>query len=329
MINFTPTLGLLLAALLSSFAASAQDCNCVIKRVDNEISRSPACDFPQSICGLELGKDLTIDVTEFKDLRDITIVLLGNTNPTFDGEALSSAKTQFDLRGGGSNVKILHPSGEKSYAKGNPNNDNSISFYNAELAKCNGTCSLIGPGRTNENYAVMPITLTDWTTTTKPGYVELQWHTAAERDNDRFRISRSTDGVAFQEVGEVLGTGTTEAGTDYTFRDLSAPQGLNYYRLEQFDFDGTRTDLGVQTAAWGTAVAAALSVSPNPVLAGALLGVHQATQEFARQAQLIGPDGRVIGSYAVSNGKIQLPQLAAGVYTIKIDNSTSRFVVMP
>ncbi len=132
------------------------------------------------------------------------------------------------------------------------------------------------------------------------------------------------------ELGRVLGRGTTAERTDYTYRDLTPAAGVSYYRLEQYDFDGTQTDLGIQTTRMEEAMAAAFSVSPNPVLAGALLGVHMATtREVEEHAHQNGPNGRLIGTYEASSGSIQLPQLRAGVYTLKLGESTSRFVVLP
>ncbi len=333
---FTPTLGLLLAALLTSFVATAQDCNCVIDVHNNNIRRSPACDKPEEICSLQLvGLINDIYLYEFTNLQNIVIEVNGNVNPRFLGSALSNATTEFEYTKNSTiNLKIMDDDRKSELARyesanSNKNNPNSLKAYNIRLAECTGNCTLWQPEVSTQSNVAMPITLTDWTTTAKPGYVQLQWHTAAERDNDHFRVSRSSDGRAFQEIGRVIGTGTTDSGTEYTFRDLSAGQGTSYYRLEQFDFDGTQTDLGVQTVAWGAAMAAALSVSPNPVMAGALLGIHLGSRETIDQAQLIGSDGRAIGSYPVTNGQLQLPTLMAGVYTLKVDGNISRFVVIP
>ncbi len=331
---FTPTLGLLLAALLTSFVATAQDCNCVIQRIKKETVFSAGCANPEDICSLKLvGPVDGIDLFQLTNLQGITVEFDGNSTPRFLGSAISNSTTVFTFTKKSSvNLKIMDDNRTTelaSYISSNNNSKTSIRAYNNRLAECADNCTLWQPEVSTQSNVAMPITLTDWTTTAKPGYVQLQWHTAAERDNDHFRVSRSSDGRAFQEIGRVIGTGTTDSGTEYTFRDLSAGQGTSYYRLEQFDFDGTHTDLGVQTVAWGAAVAAALSVSPNPVMAGALLGIHLGSQETINQAQLIGSDGRAIGSYQVINGQLQLPTLMAGVYTLKVDGNISRFVVIP
>lgn len=65
------------------------------------------------------------------------------------------------------------------------------------------------------------------------------WTTLAEFNNDFFSIQRSPDGIRFQEIGRIPGAGTTDAKREYNFVDLSALPGRNYYRLQQYDSDGS------------------------------------------------------------------------------------------
>ena len=69
--------------------------------------------------------------------------------------------------------------------------------------------------------------------------IELNWSTASEENNDYFSIQHSTDGRNFTELGWVEGAGTTFAAQEYHFMHKEAEKGMNYYRLQQFDFDGT------------------------------------------------------------------------------------------
>jgi hypothetical protein len=67
----------------------------------------------------------------------------------------------------------------------------------------------------------------------------LLWSTASERNNDKFVVEKSADGVNFLQIGEVRGHGTTSAVHNYIFSDKDPYNGYNYYRLRQVDFDGT------------------------------------------------------------------------------------------
>ncbi len=67
----------------------------------------------------------------------------------------------------------------------------------------------------------------------------LTWATSQETNNKAFLIQKSTDGVNYQTIGKVKGTGTSE-GKAYRFLDIAAAEGVTHYRLEQVDFDGTK-----------------------------------------------------------------------------------------
>ncbi|MCB9288654.1 MAG: T9SS type A sorting domain-containing protein [Lewinellaceae bacterium] len=84
----------------------------------------------------------------------------------------------------------------------------------------------------------LPVELTTFTARPTRKGAELYWATATELNNDYFSIERSTDGKHFSEIGRVAGFGTTQEEHHYTFTDLTPAKGLNYYRLNQRDFDG-------------------------------------------------------------------------------------------
>src|SRR4030095_11527836 len=67
----------------------------------------------------------------------------------------------------------------------------------------------------------------------------LQWATASEFNSDHFEIQRSSDGQAFESIGNIPAAGISKATREYTFTDVQAPEKLNYYRLMQVDKDGS------------------------------------------------------------------------------------------
>lgn len=69
--------------------------------------------------------------------------------------------------------------------------------------------------------------------------VQLNWATASETNNDYFEIQRSTDGKTFDSIDQVKGAGNSEVLNFYSFVDIKAQVGVNYYRLQQVDFDAT------------------------------------------------------------------------------------------
>ena len=70
---------------------------------------------------------------------------------------------------------------------------------------------------------------------------QLDWSTASELNNSHFEIERSVDGLIFERIGEVRGSGNTPTAQRYDFLDPGITEtGLPYvfYRLRQVDFDG-------------------------------------------------------------------------------------------
>lgn len=69
--------------------------------------------------------------------------------------------------------------------------------------------------------------------------VELWWSTATELNNDYFTVEKTLDGIDFNEVGIVNGSGTTYSIHDYSLTDYQLQNSaMTYYRLKQTDFDG-------------------------------------------------------------------------------------------
>ncbi|QES89923.1 T9SS type A sorting domain-containing protein [Rhizosphaericola mali] len=71
--------------------------------------------------------------------------------------------------------------------------------------------------------------------------VSLTWTTGAEINNKLFQIQRSADGSIWSDIGNVNSyySNGTGSGHSYSFIDAAPLSGVNYYRLNQVDLDGT------------------------------------------------------------------------------------------
>jgi len=67
--------------------------------------------------------------------------------------------------------------------------------------------------------------------------IKIDWATGSELNNDYFVIEYSSNGN-FEELGRVLGAGTTSEMQEYSFMHENMDNGTHYYRLKQVDFDG-------------------------------------------------------------------------------------------
>ncbi len=69
--------------------------------------------------------------------------------------------------------------------------------------------------------------------------VMLNWTSANEQNNDYFMVQRSMDGHIWKDIGKVKGKGNTLSSHFYKMVDLKPGIGTLYYRLKQYDYDGT------------------------------------------------------------------------------------------
>jgi len=70
------------------------------------------------------------------------------------------------------------------------------------------------------------------------GFVQLQWSTSSENEMGHFEVERSTDGNNFRKIGKLLAKGDNNIKTEYTYLDILAEKGSNFYRLVIIDKDG-------------------------------------------------------------------------------------------
>ncbi len=69
---------------------------------------------------------------------------------------------------------------------------------------------------------------------------ELVWVTASEENNHFFELESSYDGQNFESIHRVFGAGTTDEKQTYRYTDTQlVSNNVTYYRLKQFDYDGT------------------------------------------------------------------------------------------
>ncbi|MFL5763288.1 MAG: T9SS type A sorting domain-containing protein [Bacteroidia bacterium] len=136
-----------------------------------------------------------------------------------------------------------------------------------------GSSTLISVGGTNVwtgsmgtivGPVVLPIELLDFVAKPNLNSVSVQWSTASELNNDFYTVERSTNGVDFQPVGTVDGSGTTNWVMNYSFEDISPVEGISYYRLRQTDFDNHTATFNVAAVEYHAAPDFSLTLFPNP-----------------------------------------------------------------
>lgn len=177
----------------------------------------------------------------------------------------------------------------------------------------------------------LPVTMLSFTASQVKGNVLLNWATANEINNKGFDIERSINGEAFEAINFTKGMGNTRNITNYAYTDNQAfaKTGVNtlYYRLRQFDFDGSYAYSNVVTVNLNDELSNDAVVYPNPFTTD--LGVEINSIEAGKATIAIRDiNGKLIATeqVQVTAGKYfhslrNVDALAAGVYVVTVQNA--------
>lgn len=170
---------------------------------------------------------------------------------------------------------------------------------------------------TTDCSAALPVTLKSFQANKEGGNVVISWQTTSESNNARFEIQRSNSGVLFSKIGIVEGRGESNVEVKYQFTDSNPEIGLNYYRLNQVDLDGseelTRT-IGINFEK----PAASPYLYPNP----ATNEINLKDVTPGSQITIMDGNGRILIKTTADNPEFNLSvkNLSNQVYYLTIDD---------
>lgn len=160
--------------------------------------------------------------------------------------------------------------------------------------------------------------------------VHLTWQTASEQLSSHFKVDWSRDGTNWQGIGEVAAAGFSNSPKTYTLNYVPPLTANAYYRLSQYDTDGSLDvfeDKILELRCLNNSAKNVL-VYPNPNT-GTFNVILHAVQGTSQEGLLtiIGTDGAI-----VHNKKIQLntgvniysieSDLQEGIYLMRIESDT-------
>jgi hypothetical protein len=91
--------------------------------------------------------------------------------------------------------------------------------------------------------------------------VQLSWSTASEINSDYFEVERSSDGIHFRPLSKVAAMGNSNTLVNYSWIDRTPANGINYYRLRQWDVNGASEYTSVRSVFFSRQT---VQVYPNP-----------------------------------------------------------------
>lgn len=171
----------------------------------------------------------------------------------------------------------------------------------------------------NDNFNVLPVKLNTFTAKKANTAAELDWSTDQEINSSYFNVERSADGINWKDIARVNAAGNSTTTRNYRAFDNNPVNGINYYRLKQFDLDGKFEYSIIRSVSFSKAYS--ISVSPNP--AKDFINVTGANdQSSIATIQLTDVSGKIIRSVlsADKTVNINLKGIAKGMYFIRIIN---------
>ncbi len=89
---------------------------------------------------------------------------------------------------------------------------------------------------------ILPVVLSNFTAERVGQNNQISWSTESEINNDYFTLQRSRDGITYETIAQIASKGNLNKSTNYTYLDKELAYGQTYYyRLSQYDIDGTIT----------------------------------------------------------------------------------------
>ncbi|MTB51090.1 PQQ-dependent sugar dehydrogenase [Lewinella sp. W8] len=176
----------------------------------------------------------------------------------------------------------------------------------------------------------LPVELVRWQATAREKDVLLSWETASETEAASFQIERSVDGNNFTVLTTVAARGNTEVAQTYEYLDATPPVGTLYYRLRQRDFDGSEEIFPIRQVSF-TPDADGPRVFPNPTKGDFSVAIPALLQEGPVTVTLFDAGGRVVydrlrlAAAGAPTFEHTLPEVPAGVYTVRIAYDGKRF----
>jgi hypothetical protein len=199
--------------------------------------------------------------------------------------------------------------------------DPQVNVTGLTLANLTNTFYL---GSVNAVSSPLPVELVYFTATVTNGQVKLNWETAMETNNDYFIIQRSGDGVMWDSLTRVAGSGNTSSATFYAASDPAPYPRISYYRLVETDFVGNKIYSSVCVVNLQRP-SAQVTLFPNPATNSILILFPTAGQYTVA---LLNGAGKSVTDPVTGTGNITLDvsHVAAGVYYVVIRQGNTKEV---
>lgn len=145
----------------------------------------------------------------------------------------------------------------------------------------------------------------------------LQWQTISEHRNKGFEVERSTDGVVYDKIGFVQGSGNSQNPKNYTYQVAPNAKEKSFYRLRQVDTDANFTYSSIVSVnACGNSTKVA--ISPNP--AQAFFTLQNVSLQPGDIINISTADGRMMKTWnPTSTNRFDIGGIPNAIYFVSVN----------
>lgn len=176
--------------------------------------------------------------------------------------------------------------------------------------------------------APLPVELLDFDATYNGKSVDLTWLTMSEINNDFFLVEKAEDAMNFTPIGKVLSlapNGNSNYPIDYYYNDLDVSGGTYYYRLKQYDFDGSYDYSNIATVI--ISENGVFTINPNPARDIVEIGYYCSTDDtpilkiYDDRGRLVHMD-KLVCFKGQNLSSIDISHYAPGMYMLTLSTSS-------
>lgn len=196
----------------------------------------------------------------------------------------------------------------------------------------NGFCTIAGTGyiRVDGAYSggcngsvTLPVELIAFDAHKEGKKVNVEWSTASETNSAYYSITRSTNGIDFFEIGRYSAAGNSNSILHYHFKDETPEEGISYYQLVEYDWDGQFQKSKIVTVDLNSNGVILLRAFPNPTsgMSNFEFSLEDASAFSLSVFDVLGREVCVFhGTGAEGKNIIELsmPSLADGQYHVRL-----------
>ncbi len=191
--------------------------------------------------------------------------------------------------------------------------------------------SKFGAGSDDGN--ALPVELVSFNGSCNDGVVDVTWTTASEYNSSHFELENSRDGITWDVVYTKDAAGQSTELIEYTYNDVHANGGDNYYRLTQVDIDGTSKTYDVINVSCSQTTSGYFSIFPNPSSGSFQVILNNAEIIGDARMNIVDTKGNMVLSKPLDvksgiNMYVVNEVLAPGIYYVSVQNGDKVTVVL-